>query len=74
MLIVQSIVYALLGSLIGLGLVALMSAGIRGPNLIVIVPRALVLATPLIMSALCMLASVLALRRVRRLEPGMVFR
>lgn len=74
MLIVQSIVYALLGSLIGLGLVALMSAGIRGPNLIVIVPRTLVLATPLIMSALCMLASVLALRRVRRLEPGMVFR
>lgn len=74
MLIVQSIVYALLGSLIGLGLVALMSAGIRGPNLVVIVPRTLVLATPLIMSALCMLASVLALRRVRRLEPGMVFR
>lgn len=74
MLIVQSIVYALLGSLIGLGLVALMSAGIRGPNLVVIVPRPLVLATPLIMSALCMLASVLALRRVRRLEPGMVFR
>ena len=74
MLIVQSIVYALLGSLIGLGLVALMSAGIRGPNLIVIVPRTLVLATPIIMTVLCMLASVLALRRVRRLEPGMVFR
>ncbi|MBK7194143.1 MAG: FtsX-like permease family protein [Myxococcales bacterium] len=74
MLVVQSIVYALLGSLIGLGLVALMSAGIRGPNLIVIVPRTLVLATPIIMTVLCMLASVLALRRVRRLEPGMVFR
>ncbi len=74
MLIVQSIGYALLGSLIGLGLVALMSAGIRGPNLIVIVPRTLVLATPIIMTVLCMLASVLALRRVRRLEPGMVFR
>jgi putative ABC transport system permease protein len=74
MLIVQSIVYALLGSLIGLGLVAAMSAGIRSANLVVIIPRTLVLATPIIMAVLCMLASVLALRRVRKLEPGMVFR
>jgi hypothetical protein len=29
---------------------------------------------PLVMTALCMLASFLALRRVRKLEPGMVFR
>ena len=74
MLIVQSIVYALLGSLIGLGLVAAMSAGIRSANLVVIIPRALILATPIVMTLLCMLASVLALRRVRKLEPGMVFR
>ncbi|MEZ4400305.1 MAG: ABC transporter permease [Kofleriaceae bacterium] len=74
MLLIQSVVYALLGSLVGLGLVAAMSAGIRSPNLIVIVPRALVIATPIIMTVLCMLASVLALRRVRKLEPGMVFR
>ncbi|MBK9030574.1 MAG: FtsX-like permease family protein [Myxococcales bacterium] len=74
MLIVQSIVYALVGSLIGLGLVAAMSAGIRSANLVVIIPRTLVLATPIIMTVLCMLASVLALRRVRKLEPGMVFR
>ena len=51
-----------------------MSAGIRSANLVVIIPRTLVLATPIIMAVLCMLASVLALRRVRKLEPGMVFR
>jgi putative ABC transport system permease protein len=74
MLLVQSLVYALIGSLIGLGLVGLMSAGIRSANLVVIVPTPLIIATPIIMSGLCMLASVLAMRRVRRLEPGMVFR
>jgi putative ABC transport system permease protein len=74
MLIVQSIAYALLGSLIGLGLVASMADGIRSANLVVIVPRPLILLAPVVMTGLCVLASLLALRRVRRLEPGMVFR
>jgi putative ABC transport system permease protein len=74
MLVVQSIAFALLGSLVGLGMVAFMAEGIRSANLSVIVPRQLILLTPAVMTVLCVLASVLALRRVRRLEPGMVFR
>lgn len=74
MLIVQSIAYALIGSFVGLGLVGVISEGIRSANLAMIVPRELVFGLPVIMTVLCMLASTLALRRVRKLEPGMVFR
>lgn len=74
MLVVQSICYALLGSLIGLGLVAQISEGIRSANLAVIIPRPLIIATPIVMTTLCVLASSLALSRIRKLEPGMVFR
>jgi putative ABC transport system permease protein len=73
-LLAQSVLYALVGSLIGLGLVGFMADGIRSANLALITPPALILAAPPIMTVLCMLASLLALRRVRRLEPGMVFR
>ena len=74
LLVVQSIMYALLGSFIGLGMVGFAAEGIRSANLAMIVPLPLVIATPLVMTALCVVASVLALRRVRKLEPGMVFR
>ncbi len=74
LLIVQSIAYGALGSWIGLGLVGFAAEGIRSANLAMIVPLELVVATPLVMITLCVLASFLALRRVRRLEPGMVFR
>lgn len=74
LLVVQSIMYALLGSFIGLGMVGFAAEGIRSANLAMIVPIELVLATPVVMISLCVIASVLALRRVKRLEPGMVFR
>jgi putative ABC transport system permease protein len=74
LLLVQSAGYALLGSLVGLGLVAGMAEGIRSANLSVIVPWQLVAATPVVMMTLCALASALALSRIRKLEPGMVFR
>jgi putative ABC transport system permease protein len=74
LLIVQSIAYGALGSWIGLGLVGFAAEGIRSANLAMIVPLELVVATPVVMITLCVLASFLALRRVRRLEPGMVFR
>lgn len=74
MLIVQSLCYAAFGSLIGIGLVGFMARGISSANLAVIVPAWLVALTPVVMALLCMLASILALRRVRKLEPGMVFR
>jgi putative ABC transport system permease protein len=74
LLVVQSIAYGVLGSWIGLGLVGFAAEGIRSANLAMIVPLELVIATPVVMVTLCVLASFLALRRVRRLEPGMVFR
>jgi putative ABC transport system permease protein len=74
MLAVQSVMYALVGSLVGLGLVSLMAQGISSAKLAVIVPPVLVIATPIIMTVMCLLASLLALSRVAKLEPGMVFR
>jgi putative ABC transport system permease protein len=74
LLIVQSVMYALLGSFIGLGMVGFAAEGIRSANLSLIVPLQLIVMTPIIMTGLCVIASFLALRRVRKLEPGMVFR
>jgi putative ABC transport system permease protein len=74
MLLVQSVCYSLLGSLIGLGVVGFMAKGISSANLAVIVPHWLVEITPVVMLGLCAAASLIAVRRVRKLEPGMVFR
>jgi putative ABC transport system permease protein len=74
LLLVQSVLYALVGSLVGLGMVAGAAEGIRSANLSLIIPPWLVLLTPAVMTVLCALASLLALYRVARLEPGMVFR
>jgi putative ABC transport system permease protein len=74
LLLVQSVFYAIVGSLIGLGVVASTAEGIRSANLSLVIPLWLVGLTPLVMVVLCMLASLLALWRVARLEPGMVFR
>ena len=74
MLVVQAMVYAVLGSIVGLGLVAGAAEGIRSANLSLVIPHALVLATLPAMMVLCVLASFLAFYRAARLEPGMVFR
>lgn len=74
MLVVQAVLYAVLGSMLGLGLVAGASEGIRSANLSLVIPPQLILATPLAMTVLCVLASILAFYRAARLEPGMVFR
>ena len=58
----------------GLGVVAGAAEGIRSANLGLVIPWWLVALTPAVMVMLCMLASLLALWRVARLEPGMVFR
>jgi putative ABC transport system permease protein len=74
LLLVQSFCYALIGSLVGLGMVGFMVKGISSASLSVIVPHWLAEVTPLAMIAVCALASLIAVRRVRKLEPGMVFR
>lgn len=74
LLFVQAIVYGLLGSLIGLGAIAGMVSGMRNPQLTPIVLPAALALTVVMMVAVCLVASVLALLRLRKLEPAMVFR
>ncbi|MDP3279103.1 MAG: ABC transporter permease [Deltaproteobacteria bacterium] len=74
LLFVQSVLFALMGTLIGLTLVTRMSEGIRSANLALVLPPQLFLGTAVGMVVLCVFASSLALLRVRKVEPGMVFR
>lgn len=74
LLLMQSIAYAWIGSFVGLGMVTFVGGKIRTPQLAVIIPPQLMVMVPFVMTALCMAASVLALQRIRKLEPGMVFR
>lgn len=73
-LVLQASGYAVAGSGIGLLLVGMLARGIRSPALAVILPPWLVLGAPVLMLAVCISASFLALLRIRGLEPGMVFR
>lgn len=74
LLLVQSVLYAIIGSVVGLGLVTKVVEGIRQPLLVPLIPKILFGLVPVIMVTLCVVASSLALMRIRRLEPGMVFR
>jgi putative ABC transport system permease protein len=74
LVLVQAIAFGLVGSFVGLGVVVWLAELIRSPQLSVVIPAWIVLLAPLVMVALCMVASTLALGRIRRLEPGMVFR
>ncbi len=74
LLFVQALSYAFLGATIGLFLVTRMSEGIRSPNLSLVLPPELFVGTYALMGLLCVFASLLALWRVRNVEPGMVFR
>jgi putative ABC transport system permease protein len=73
-LLVQSVLFALSGTLLGLALVSRIAEGIRSANLALILPPWLYLGTFAVMTLMCISASSLALIRVRRVEPGMVFR
>lgn len=74
MLLVQSVVYAAAGSLAGLGLVSFIAEKIRTPELAVIIPGQLIALVPVVMLAVCVLASTLALQRLRKLDPAVVFK
>jgi putative ABC transport system permease protein len=74
LLLVQAVVYGLVGSLMGLGMVAAMVQGMRNPQLTPILPMEAFAITTALMVGVCMMASVLALARLRKLEPAMVFR
>jgi putative ABC transport system permease protein len=74
LLFVQAVLYGAMGSFIGLGMVSGMVSGMRNPQLTPILPMAAYGISIVLMVAVCLLASVLALLRLRKLEPAMVFR
>lgn len=74
LLFVQAVVYGVVGSVIGLGVMGAMVQGIRNASLTPILPGAAVGITVALMAGVCVFASVLALLRLRQLEPAMVFR
>jgi putative ABC transport system permease protein len=71
---VQAALFGLLGSLIGLALITQIASATRSPNLAMQLPPLLLGVTPLFMVGMCVVASGLALMRLRSLEPAMVFR
>lgn len=73
-LAVQATLYATIGSGLGLLLVGGLARGIRSPQLSLVLPPWLIFGAPVVMLAVCLASSALALLRLRGLEPAMVFR
>lgn len=73
-LFVQSLVYAGLGGAIGLTLMGFLARGIRSPNLPFALPTWFLGGVAALLVVLCVGASGLALLRLRKVEPGIVFR
>jgi putative ABC transport system permease protein len=73
-LFTQALLYGVAGSGLGLLLVGLLASGMRSPELALILPPWLVFGTPVVMVVVSLASSVLALLRLRGLEPAMVFR
>jgi putative ABC transport system permease protein len=74
LLLAQALACATVGWLIGQALVALMVRGITGPKLPMSLPPWLMAVSLGGVTLLCVLASSLALLRLRKVEPAMVFR
>jgi putative ABC transport system permease protein len=72
--VTQSITFALMGSLIGLAAVTRIAAAIRSPKLAIQLPPQMLIGTTVVMVLMCVAASSLAVLRLRKVEPGMVFR
>jgi putative ABC transport system permease protein len=74
LLVVQAVTYALMGTIIGLSFVTYVANAIRSPKLGIQLPWQLLAGTTIVMILICVLASSLALLRLRKVEPAMVFR
>ncbi|MEN9578010.1 MAG: hypothetical protein RJA70_1019 [Pseudomonadota bacterium] len=74
LMVAQSIVYGLVGSLLGLAVLSRIVRAISSAKLIVVTPTWLSLATFGLMVGMCVFASLVALGRIRKVEPAMVFR
>ena len=73
-LLVQASLFGIVGSVIGLAIVSRISEGIRSAALSLVLPPWLILGTIPVMTLMCLAACLLALLRIRKIEPGMVFR
>ena len=74
LLFVQAVTFGVLGSIVGLAIVSQMAKGIRSAKLALNLPPVMTVGTAVLMVLLCIFASSLALLRLRRVEPAMVFR
>lgn len=74
LLVVQALLYATLGTTVGLFVVAFVAEQIRSAELSLVLPPELYFGMFGVMGSLCAAASLLAVLRVRSIEPGMVFR
>lgn len=73
-LLTQSVTYAMIGTLLGINIVMRVADVIRSPKLAILIPSSFVFGSFLLMIVLCVAASSLALLRIRKVEPAMVFR
>jgi putative ABC transport system permease protein len=71
---VQAIVYGVIGSLVGAVLVGRVAVATRSAQIAMQLPPVLLLSTAGIAILLCIVASSVAVLRVRAIEPAMVFR
>jgi len=74
LLLAQAVVCAIAGAAIGEAVAAQIVNQIRGPELPMALPVWLISATFVAMILICVMASIMALLRVRAIEPAMVFR
>ena len=74
LLLAQAVTCAVAGAGIGLAIVAQLVNVVRGPELPMALPVWLMGATLVGMIVICVFASIMALMRVRAIEPAMVFR
>jgi putative ABC transport system permease protein len=74
LLLAQAVTCALAGAAVGEAVVAQLVNAIRGPELPIALPAWLMGGTVAGMVVICVFASIMALLRVRAIEPGIVFR
>lgn len=72
-LLIQSLLISALGTVVGMGLLTLIASG-HSPNMMLNYDPSVLAGSIGVITTLCVLASGVALTRVRRLEPAMVFR
>ncbi|MFM2152381.1 MAG: hypothetical protein RL199_816 [Pseudomonadota bacterium] len=74
LLLVQATTYALIGSTIGLFIVTRIADAARSPKLAIVLPPSLFAGSAAAMVVICVVASLMSLVRLRKIEPAMVFR